>query len=555
MSYFLLIALVPILCLSIYYYTSVSRTVRENLALQSDLALDRIIENFTLCLDDYRHRSYEIATDEVVRAALRNREMIESPEIYKQLYQAMKGTIYDASAHLVSAEGKRKYSTHEFPPLYDIRYHSNDDSIASVLSRLTEPTLLLTERYVNNRNDIVMMNMIRSVKDTDESLIGYVIVDLFSTTLSALCDEHLFSDIILIDRTTLNTSSLIHTDTYGDYSRFPALTVPSSSSALESVRISADYIIAEKPIADTMLSLVGIIETAPYTIVLDRISLISMIIMAISILGALILAYVTANHITGPISKLVSAMKQVEQRNLTVQVEQRSGTDEIKSLTEGFNDMVVEIRRLIDLTKEEEHQLREAERKALQAQINPHFLYNTLYTIKALASLHGENQILQISTSLSRLLRNSISSSTDTLPLSESLDLVRSYLTIVQIRFPEKLDYSISAVASCEKLITPKFIIQPFVENAISHGLEPKLGVWRLRIEVYEWRGYFAISIIDNGIGFDPAKGMDEKEDHTHIGIQNVKKRIELYYQGRAEITITSRIGIGTVVRILLPKS
>ncbi len=554
MSYFLLIALVPILCLSIYYYTSVSSTVKENLALQSDQSLERIIDNFATCLDDYRHRSYEISIDETVRSALKTKEQGETPELYKQLYQAMKGTIYDASAHLVSADGRRKYSTHEFPLNYDLRYHSNDDSIASVLTRLTEPTLLLTERYVNNRNDIVMMNMIRSIKDEDESLIGYVIIDLFSTTLSALCDEHLFSDIILIDRTTLNTSSLIHTDTYGDYSQFPALTVASTNSAIDSVRISADYIIAEKPIADTMLSLVGIIDISPYTIVLDRISLISLIIMVISILGALLVAYLTSNHITGPISKLVSAMKQVELRNLTVHVEQQNGTDEIQSLTDGFNDMVVEIRQLIDLTKEEERQLREAERKALQAQINPHFLYNTLYTIKALATLHGENQILQISTSLGRLLRNSISSSNDTLPLSESIDLVRSYLTIVQIRFPDKLDYSIAVDDSCEELVTPKFIIQPFVENAISHGLEPKLGVWRLRIEVYCWRGYTAISIIDNGIGFDPSQVKPDEDDRAHIGIQNVMKRIELYYQGRADVKITSKIGTGTVVRILLPK-
>ncbi len=552
MAYFLLIALLPVLFLTLFYYTSVSRTVNEHLSSQADAALSGIISRFGTCLEDYRHRSYEIAGNEVIHDVLTNSGTYTSRELYQQLYLTMRGTIYDASAHLVSIDGRRQFSTHEFPSIYDIRYHSNDESIAAVLDRLdSEPVLLLNERYANNRNDIIMLNMVRAVRNASDRTIGYAIIDIFSSTLSDLCEEPIFSDIILIDMETLSASSLLQTDLHGDYSLFPALIEEASPSSFESVRISPDHIIAQARIPGTNLAVAGTIEISAYTDVLDRISLLSMVIIGISIIAALLLAYISSNHITRPISSLVRAMKQVEQGELDTSVTIPAKSEEIRTLTEGFNAMVSQIRELIDLTKEEEQQLREAERKALQAQIDPHFLYNTLNTIRSLASLHGEKQILQISSALGKLLRSSISSSSDTLPLSRSLELVGSYLTIVQVRFPERLHFRITADPALSGFITPKLIIQPFVENAVTHGLEPKLGTWSIRVYVYRFRGYAAVSIIDDGIGFETASLAGLNGDH--IGIMNVRRRLELFYQGEADITITSREQVGTVVRILIP--
>lgn len=555
MTYFLLVSLVPILGLSIYFYTSISRTLNANLSDQALESLERIEESFELCLDDYRHRSYEIATNEDILAVLNGEETVPTTEVYQQLYQAMRGTIYSASAHLISVDGRIRFSTHEFPERYDLSYKQNEMSMASTLLAVTKPTELLSERYINSRNDIILLNIVRMIADEEGKLLGYVIIDLFSTTLSKLCSERVFSDLVLIDSSTLKAFSLLHTDTYGNYSTFPALTEAStefsSDPLLRSVRVSSSHIVAQMPIESTRYRLAGIIDTPPYALVLKKIFLISLIIMAASVAASLLFAYFVSKHVSSPVGKLVGAMKKVEEGSLAVQVPNKSDTVEIERLNFGFNEMVSKIRILIELTKEEERQLREAERKALQAQINPHFLYNTLYTIKAIATLHGEKQILEIVTSLGKLLRNSISSASDELPLSESLDLVRSYLTIVQIRFPGRLTYRINIEKGLEQFVTPKLIIQPFVENAVTHGLEPKIGEWKIRITIYASGGRTVVCIQDNGVGYE--KSHSSLEEREHIGIENVRRRLALFYQEEADLKITSSTGVGTVVRMILP--
>lgn len=554
-TFFLLISLVPILFLSFYYYTSVSNTLKTNLTHQAEESINRTIENFVECLDEYRHNTYLLANNQIIQQALSSPEPIESRRIYQEIYSIMRGNIYNASAHIVSPDGKIRYSTHEFPSIYDFRYNNNDSSILSILTGNGASTFLLTERYVNNRNDVIMMNIVRTIVDSDNQLLGYAIIDLFSSTLSALCEEKLFSDLVLIDTATLKASSLIHTEVYGDYSRFPALLAlqNSSSSISTGADVVPNYVVAKREIPGTDLALAGIVETSSYRLVLSNISITTTIIMVVSALAAFILSFITSKHISKPISVLVGAMKRVEQGDLQVRLEDTGRNDEMGTLHAGFNDMVQQIRELIELTKEEERQLREAERRALQAQINPHFLYNTLYTIKAIAKLHGEEQILTISTELSRLLRNAIDSSDDVIPLGDSLDLVESYLAIQNIRFPSKLKTTIDIDESIRPVPAPKLIIQPFVENAVTHGLEPKLDNWRLRITAFRRDDTIVILIQDNGVGFTPYSTEDPMQKNRHIGLENVRKRLELFYGGKASLTVTSRPGRGTVVRIILP--
>ncbi len=556
-AYFLLISLIPIIFLSFYYYTSVARTLRTNLTDQAEESISRTLDNYVECLEEYRHNTYLLANSPVIQQALSSPDPIESNLIYQEIYSIMRGKIYDASAHIVSPNGKIRYSTHEFPSLYDFRYNSNDSSILSILSENGSSTLLLSERYVNNRNDVIMMNFVRSITDDENKLIGYAIIDLFAPTLNALCEESLFSDLVLIDTKTLKAKSLIHTEIFGDYSSFPALQVlqNSASSRITDTDTGSNFIVAKGRIPGTDLELAGIVETSSYRIVLNNISITATLVMIASVLAAFLLSFITSKHISKPISSLVKAMKQVEGGNLDVQMKENGKNDELLALQSGFNDMVSQIQELIELTKEEERQLRKAERRALQAQINPHFLYNTLYTIKALAKLHGEEQILTISTKLGQLLRNAIDSSDDVIPLGDSFNLVESYLVIQQIRFQDKLKSVISIDESIKAIPAPKLIIQPFVENAITHGLEPKLDNWKLRINAFKRNKHIFILIQDNGVGFDQNGSKVKTQDRKHIGLENVRKRLDLFYNGKASLKVTSKINVGTVIKIMLPYS
>jgi len=229
---------------------------------------------------------------------------------------------------------------------------------------------------------------------------------------------------------------------------------------------------------------------------------------------------------------------------------------EIGQLDRTFNAMLGQITELLQLTREEEAKLHEAERKALESQMNPHFLYNTLNTVKAIAKLHDEQDILTITTKLGKLLRSSIDNREAEITLQDSLALTDSYLTIQKIRFGEKLQVTTHLDASLAKERTPKLIIQPLVENAIIHGLEPKLGNWSLSIEARLVAEMVVIKIADNGIGIPSGtlpQDLDELASSEHVGIYNIHRRLKLRYGDKASLVIQSIGGEGTMVILRFP--
>jgi len=230
------------------------------------------------------------------------------------------------------------------------------------------------------------------------------------------------------------------------------------------------------------LILAGVTDSTSYRQSLEHFFLIIIMVAVVGVLLAGFFAYFFSRSIARPVNQLASSMQQVENGNLHAQVTE-SHIAEIGQLDRTFNAMLGQITALLQLTREEEAKLHEAERKALESQMNPHFLYNTLNTVKAIAKLHGEQDILTITTKLGKLLRSSIDNREAEITLQDSLALTDSYLTIQKIRFGEKLQVTTHLDAVLAEERTPKLIIQPLVENAIIHGLEPKLGNWLLSIE------------------------------------------------------------------------
>lgn len=197
--------------------------------------------------------------------------------------------------------------------------------------------------------------------------------------------------------------------------------------------------------------------------------------------------------------------------------------------------------------------MKEAERKALEAQINPHFLYNTLNVITSLAKIHKQEKIQQISVRLGKLLRNAIDNRDAEVTLKESFSLVESYLTIQHIRYGEKLKTSLYLDPSIEDVHTPKLIIQPLIENAIIHGLEMKMGEWIIEVEAKRVDSTIIIRVKDNGIGFDTSLlSVIAKENSPHVGLYNIQRRLYLRYKEQASFNILSKIGNGTEVTIIL---
>lgn len=290
-------------------------------------------------------------------------------------------------------------------------------------------------------------------------------------------------------------------------------------------------------------------------------------IALISFLTAMLLASLIAAGVTRPLKELNKKMKQVEMGDFGATIEVR-GQDELSTIQHNFNKMTAEISSLISKVYETELLKKEAEIKALQTQINPHFLYNTLSTIDSISSIDGDERVSFICIALGSMLRYNLNGGS-LATVQEEITHLNQYLSIYQIRFANQFAYEIEVEPGIEDIIIPKFLIQPLVENAIIHGLEQKVGKKMVRVtlgSVDEFSLKFMIE--DNGVGMDPAmielfhRKLSNPNDivsrqsspRTMIGLANVFKRIQLYYESDPRVEIYSQPGAGTKIYFELPK-
>ncbi|GGD78478.1 cache domain-containing sensor histidine kinase [Paenibacillus nasutitermitis] len=293
------------------------------------------------------------------------------------------------------------------------------------------------------------------------------------------------------------------------------------------------------------------------------------LIAVISFVFAMLLGSIIANGVTRPLKELNKKMKLVEMGDFQAYIHVK-GADELSTIQHSFNKMTAEIRKLIMKVYETELLKKEAEIKALQSQINPHFLYNTLSTIDSLSSINGDMRVSHICLALGNMLRYNLNGGSFA-TIQEEINHLNQYLSIYQIRFSDQFHYEMKVDEQVEDVVIPKFLIQPLVENAIIHGLEQKLGYKSVQVAIRSLdEQRLEISVADNGTGMDPAAiEMLERRltdpsklafrhspssAKTRIGLANVLKRIEMYYDLNPVISIESTVGEGTRIQFILPK-
>ena len=244
---------------------------------------------------------------------------------------------------------------------------------------------------------------------------------------------------------------------------------------------------------------------------------------------------------TRPITHLARLMGEAEEGNLDVSFHDDGATGEVTALGQSFNSMIAKIRELLSLVYKEQREKRRAEIRTLQAQIKPHFLYNTLDTIRWMAEEHDAPEIASTVNALTRLFRISLSRGREVIPLSEETEHVRSYLYIQKVRYEDKLNYVIDIPDSLGGLMVNKLILQPLVENAIYHGIKQKRGPGHIEVRARREENTLVFTVSDDGAGMSPEKCAQlnrELTDENAIpdsgyGIFNVNNRIRLSY-GRA---------------------
>ncbi len=289
------------------------------------------------------------------------------------------------------------------------------------------------------------------------------------------------------------------------------------------------------------------------------------VVVALTVLGVLLLSSIIlgyavhfAGRITGPIAQLAEKAQKLGEGDFSVTpIETNSA--ELHTLDRGFNEMVGRINTLLGKQIEDQKTLHRAELELLQAQINPHFLYNTLDSIVILAENHRDEEVIQMVTSLSVFFRNSLSRGKDIITLRAERDQVTSYLEIQQIRYSDILNYEIDIEEGLLNELVPKLVLQPLVENALYHGTKNKRGVGSIFITGKSHESDMLLEVRDNGAGMDEEqintlKAGVYEDRHTGLGLVNVHKRIKLYCGEKYGLSFESTLGAGTTVSILLPK-
>ena len=279
------------------------------------------------------------------------------------------------------------------------------------------------------------------------------------------------------------------------------------------------------------------------------------------ILGlAMLISIVISKEITKPLQVLRDSMKEVEKGNFENVNIEVFNKNEIWSLSNSFNIMIAEIKKLMEQNIQEQKQKRKSELKALQSQINPHFLYNTLDSIIWMAEGNKTKEVVVMTSSLAKLLRQSISNEEEITTIEKEIDYVKSYLTIEKMRYKDKLEFKIDVQKSIYYVDIIKLVLQPIVENAIYHGIKYKEGKGMILIEGYDYDNDVEILVKDNGIGMnkdqlDSIFDSKKKNDKSNgVGVNNVQMRLQLSYGKEYGLVYESEPLKGTTVKIKIPK-
>lgn len=293
---------------------------------------------------------------------------------------------------------------------------------------------------------------------------------------------------------------------------------------------------------------------------LQKYTAIMVIIILIFIIITIMVSRSIAAHISRPIRELERLMNSVEKGDFS-SPPIVAGSQEVAALSETFAMMVRRIRALMDDIVTSQEAKRKFELDALQAKINPHFLYNTLDSVVWMAEQGDSEGVIRMVTSLAKLFRISISKGRDIITIAEELEHVRNYLIIQQIRYQNKFEFTIEMEAGTESLPTIKLIVQPIVENSIYHGIKYLQEMGNIAIRVYRRKpGAVVIEVRDNGVGMSEEALLmlldfgSVQPKRMGFRVRNVHQRIQLHWGSDYGLEISSERDEGTLVRLIIPE-
>ena len=547
----LLTTLVPLLISSVvmvHIFTMSLNRQSEGTAKQQ---ITEISERFSRLLEDCENTCAELTADGSAAWNLIDNTTIEIQKgMYLSLYQAVQEIYGHAQCSVYDAGGRLRFTTDTLPregklPVYWglLRKASQNEGM----------TYYRTDPYLAVTNPSILMQGAYSLENPHGARTGYVVLDFtrdnFDNVFSGF---YSLTDMILI----LDDHRKPVYCSRPDYSEaqisgiIAELMKPQGTA--EAGKGAQQYLCLREPERGFYVILC---RQAPISA--PAVRMMGTVVLALSLLSlalSLVISEALARHITRPVSRLDKALAKVKDGDLSIQVKVKTN-DELGRLTESFNQMVKDLKRYLEDRVQRQKDLNETTLRLYQTQLNPHFLYNTLDTIKWSAKIHQIPEIAVLAENLAVILRKSISSK-PFIQLREELDTIESYIKIQKIRFAGRFLYETEVPDMLEDCVIPKMILQPLVENAIIHGLDGCANGY-ICIYAAQKDGILRISVTDDGCGMgqemlDWMNSPNPAKRDGHLGLYNVIQILKLYYGEEYGIQAESDTS-GTTVTIRLP--
>lgn len=577
-SYFIILIILPVMVTVSITYTTSNGIITSKVQESINNNLDQVRLNVDDMLDNAKAVLNIFILDNDLKKQLKKHLNVDSPEDYVQIRASM-----DLLKNLVKSSRKI-----ESMFIYDINdnllvtssgtaFEHSDFSSSFVYNEAVRKGRI--GEWIVNRQDIVTpfttqndnyVTYVMPIKIYEEELtVGYVFININEQTIYNYIGEITFNGsgkmMVANDRAEIVS---FHDKSFLGRSKVPqyyhdSMEIFRKGGSFPLNIDHGDTLVFVKPSTSSKLHYFALVPISSINREIDNLLKIVLVVCLLTLLVALVISSFFIKSIYVPINRMVTAMgKLVFRPDLDYYIKEKR-KDEFGILYNSFNEMVDGIRKLFDQLFAEKLKKKEAQLKFLQAQINPHFLYNTLNSIYYISKLHGIREITEMSHSLTNFFRISLSGGLEMITVREMLDQIRYYLKIQNIRYKDQFELVTDVDEELLDHTVLKFILQPLVENSIMHGMKNMEEKGIIEISGYLVNRNIKFTVRDNGAGISPdnlekiqntlSQQADEIEVRDMFALRNIHRRIRLHYGEKYGLRIFSTEGEGTVVEVVLP--
>ena len=559
----LLISILPLAGISGYSFHIFSVALREKLSTSISQTLSMINLNMVSEVEKYQYLCGSICISQEIKEGLLKKDMtdMEKNQAITEIQQMIRSKIiYPAQAKNITVydtDGNIFYNLG-----YDGFYPEDVDMILTRLKNEDQDVWAYAHTYRDR--DILVLGRRIYEQYSQSRVIGYTLISI---------DEKIFSKTVLEPVGLANSSNIMYMNMDGmvlsSWDRNVSLGQTVDPELLENIQEKlparkASFSIHKDGEEQLVTYIFNknlnqlFVYTMPYHyinsevyVMLRRILIVAFLLVVLCI-GIVAMVYL---GITSPIRSMLDFCKELSRGNLSVRISDKH-KDELSDLSKSMNHMADTIQHLMEQQKDQEKKKREMELQMLQYQLNPHFLFNTLNSLRFVAAMHKDQIVSDGIQALSSLLQNTLTNKNEYITIKEELENLENYFSILRIRYAGSFEYSFHV--EDDELLTclvPKLILQPLAENSVMHGSSDDGSIMEIQITLWEENGHIVIELNDDGKGFEVTQeSLAPHKERRKIGISNVNDRIQLNFGREYGLHIDSHPGEGTTCTLTLPR-